>query len=192
MRRYKDWKSRKAGWSCCHNRVKLFLYYFVYGHGNGDLLYNTARKIIEDNDTSEWAHASLENIFFYLNLGVRWSECMNQYITLGEERRHHMTQDPWILAYCCAAHLDRYDLIEKYKPSRKIFNLPDKWAWRRALLGKPNLYFIWRVITPTWFMQNFVYVFYGFMDQAYLTVKQKKNEKKNLSDHPITLSRSEC
>lgn len=179
MIHFRDWKQRKSGWFCCHNRVKLFLYYFVYGHGNGDLLYNTARMIIETKDKSEWAHESLENIFFYLNLGVRWSESMNEYIFLGEERRHDMTQDPWILAYCCAVYLDRYDLIEKYKPSCKIFNLPDKWAWRRALLGKPNLWWLWRRITPHCVMQNFVYIFYGFMDQAYLTAKQKRNEKNN-------------
>jgi len=167
----RDWRQRKSGWMCCHKREKYELYYISWGHGNGDLWNNTARKILEDEDKSQWAHRALENIFHYLDQGVRWPVAMNIIITLGEERRHKMTQDPWIMSYCCAAHLERWDLIQHYKPSRKIFNLPDKWAWRRALLNQPNLYWLWRRITPHCLMQNFVYVFYGFMDEAYLKTR---------------------
>ena len=57
--------------------------------------------------------------------------------------------------------------IEKYKPS--IWKLPiffDKYSWRRKLLGKPNMYWLFEIITPYSLMQDFVYVFYGYMKLA--------------------------
>jgi len=150
-------------------KERVLLFYISLGDGNGDLLYNTCREIIDKLERDVWAHASLEEIFIYLELGMRWPDHMIPDIPAHSGgRQFDMTQDPWILAYCCAVHLERYDLIEKYKPSIRIFNLPDKWAWRRALLGKPNMYWLWRRITPHRWMQHFVYVFYGYMDQAYL------------------------
>ena len=108
-------------------------------------------------------------------MGVRWPDYMKPYIDPGlYGNQYNVTQDPWLLAHCCAVHLKRYDLIEKYKPSIRIFNLPDKWAWRRALLDKPNLWWLWRRILPFGWMQDFVYVFYGYMDETYL--KHKNNE----------------
>lgn len=158
------WNELKAGWSA-KDRIKLDMFYYHPGSGNGDLLYNTARKIIESGLKGEWEHKSLETVFKSLEKGERWPLYMDKYITPTDRMR--MTQDPWILAYCCAIYLDRKDLIEKYKPSIKVFNLPDKWAWRRALLGKWNMYWLWRIVTPHRLLQSFVYVFYGFMDEAY-------------------------
>lgn len=136
---------------------------------NGDLLYNTCREIIDENRKDAWAHESLFRVFKHLEVGQRWPTYMKEYIHPSiHHRQYHMTQDPWIMAYCCAVHLGRYDLILEYKPSCKIFNLPDKWAWRRALLGQRNCYWFWRRITPHNWMQNFVYVFYGYMEKAYL------------------------
>ena len=167
------WEKLKAVWSE-KERIKDGYFYFHIGSGNGDLLYNTARKIIETNDKSKWAHVSLEQVFWCLWLGNRWPYYMSSKITTTSHKQTDMTQDPWILAYCCAVHLNRYDLIERYKPERGIFKFPDKLAWRRALLGKLNLYWLWRRITPYFVMQWFVYVFYGFMEQAYVDSKNKK------------------
>jgi len=167
MIREEKWKELCYGWSQ-HERLKVWLFYYAPGHGNGDWLYNTARAIIESGLKGVWEHKSLEIIFETLKKGQRWPDDAKEWIDPGLwPQQYRMTQDPWILAYCCAVYLGRYDLIEKYKPSIKVFNLPDKWAWRRALLGKPNLYWLWRRITPHNWMQGFVYVFYGFMDQAY-------------------------
>jgi hypothetical protein len=150
-------------------KEEVLLFYISIGDGNGDLLYNTCREIIDRDDHDDWSHLALEEVFRCLKLGVRWPDYMIDRIPAAIDRRQYdMTQDPWIMAYCCAVHLDRYDLIEEYKPSIWIFNLPDKWAWRRALLGKPNMYWMWRRITPHDWLQNFVYVFYGYMDKAYL------------------------
>jgi len=146
-------------------KVRINLFYYINGNGNGDLEYNTCREIIDKNDTDPWAHFSLEEVFLYLERGLRWPDYMSHLINAGNQTR--MTQDPWLLAYCCAVHLGRQDLIKKYKPNFFMF-LPDKWAWRRALLGKQNLYWFWRRVTPHRWMQHFVYVFYGYMDQAYL------------------------
>ena len=164
------WDKLRAGHTA-KPKEPIHLFYISKGDGNGDLLYNTCREIIDRDDTDYWSHQALEEVFVWLEKGMRWPDYMVEYIPVatGEgDRQYDMTQDPWILAYCCAVHLERYDLIEKYKPSIKIFNLPDKWAWRRSLLGKWNMYWLWRLITPHNWMQGFVYVFYGYMDQAYL------------------------
>ena len=148
-------------------KVRINLFYYDNSSGNGDLLYNTCREIIDRNVIDAWSDFAIDEVFVTLNQGLRWPDYMSHLIKVTDQTR--MTQDSWLLAYCCAVHLDRINLIKKYKPSVKIFNLPDKWAWRRALLGKWNLYWLWRRITPHWLLQDFVYVFYGYMDQAYLT-----------------------
>lgn len=163
------WNKLRAGHTA-KPKIRIRVFYYSPGDGNGDLLYNTCREIIDRDDQDEWAHKSLEKVFICLDLGIRWTVQMNDMIFLGEERRLDMTQDPWLLAYCCAVHLGRQDLIELYKPNFWMF-LPDKWAWRRSLLGKSNSYWLWRKITPYRWMQHFVYVFYGYMDIAYLESK---------------------
>jgi hypothetical protein len=160
---FEKWDKLRAGHTA-KPKVKINMFYYSNGDGNGDLLYNTCREIIDRDNTDPWSHGSLEGVFECLEAGLRWPDYMANLITPTDQ--YCMTQDPWIMAYCCAVHLDRIDLIEKYKPSIRIFNLPDKWAWRRALLDKPNLYWLWRRITPHNWMQHFVYVFYGYMEKA--------------------------
>lgn len=179
-------KLREGHSSKVKERVKYF--YIHEGSGNGDLLYNTAREIIDRDDHDCWSDDAFDAIFHCLKIGVRWPNYMIPHIPAATgpgDRQYDMTQDPWILAYCLAVHLGRYHYIRKYKPSCKLFNIPDKWAWRRALLGKPNLWWLWRLfphtllnkIRYTWkgkergLFQDFVYVFYGYMDQAYLHIK---------------------
>lgn len=158
------WNKLRAGHTA-KPKVRINLFYIDPSSGNGDLEYNTCREIIDGNDTDPWAHYALEEVFIYLEKGMRWPDYMSHLIEPNDQYR--MSQDPWLLAYCCAVHLGREDLIRKYKPNFFIF-LPDKWAWRRALLGKQNLYWLCRRITPYNWMQHFVYVFYGYMDHAYL------------------------
>lgn len=161
---FEKWAILKSGWSSNENDWIMGFYYDPKS-GNGDFFYNTCRSIIEDElEDDDYV---LEEIFFWLDRGKRWPDWADYLITTKNHKQTDITQDPWIMAYCCAAYLGRYDLIEKYKPGAWVL-LPDKWAWRRALLGKPNLYWLWRRITPYRFMQWFVYVFYGFMEKAYL------------------------
>jgi len=161
------WEALRAGHSA-KEKVKVIVFYISLGDKNGDLLYNTCREIIDRDDQYAWAHMALEEVFECLERGERFPDYMigNVDVSLAG-RQYNMTQDPWLMAYCCAVHLGRYDLIEKHKPSIMVFNLPDKWAWRRALLGKWNMYWLWRIITPHRLLQDFVYVFYGYMDEAY-------------------------
>ncbi|MCK5022564.1 MAG: hypothetical protein KAS04_00180 [Candidatus Aenigmarchaeota archaeon] len=161
----KKWNKLKARHTA-KPKIRVVCFYYDPESGNGDVEYNTCREIIDNDEKYAWAHMALEEVFRCLEMGVRWPDYIAHLIKVNDQTR--MSQDPWLLAYCCAIHLGRVDLIEKYKPSIKIFNLPDKWAWRRALLGKPNLYWLWRRITSHNWMQHFVYVFYGYMDQAYL------------------------
>lgn len=158
----------KAGHTAKH-KVRINFFYYDNSSGNGDLGYNTCREIIDRDEHDSWSHNALEGVFKMLAAGMRWPDYMDNLIDAGDQYR--MTQDPWIMAYCCAVHLGRRDLIRKYKPNTKVFNFPDKWAWRKALLGESNLYWLWRIITPYFIMQDFVYVFYGYMDQAYLNRK---------------------
>lgn len=158
------WERLRAGHTTKPKRREN-LFYYDPSSENGDILHNTCREIIDRGDQDEWAHYSLEEVFICLEKGLRWPNYIAHLIGMNDQTR--MTQDPWLLAYCCAVHLDRIDLIEKYKPNLWMF-LPDKWAWRRALLSRMNLYWLWRRITPHCLMQHFVYVFYGYMDQAYL------------------------
>lgn len=141
-------------------------FYIQPGAGNGDLLYNTFRCIIESRDTSNEAYESLLNCFSCLERGLRWPNFMKDVIKLGDDRQAHMTQDPWIMGYCCAMFLNAKIEIEYHKPPR-FFWLPDKNAWRRALLGKPNLYWLWRIIAKLIPKQHFVKVFYDYMEWTY-------------------------
>jgi len=162
------WERLKAPHSA-KPKIRVGLFYISPGDGNGDLLSNTCMEIIDKNEHDEWTHSSLEEVFDCLEEGIRWPDYMIEHIPNAQYRpQDDMTQDPWIFAYCCAVHLDRIDLIERYKPSVRLFNLPDKWAWRRALLGKRNLWWLWRRIIPFRLLQGFVYVFYGYMEKAYL------------------------
>lgn len=173
------WEALKKGWER-HDRIIVGLFYYHPGAGNGDWLYNTARCIILLHDLDdEWAHQSIEAIFECLASGKRWPDEYKEYIKPGLwGNQFNVTQDPWILAYCAAVHLRRYDLIEKYKPS--FWDLPiffDKYSWRRKLLKKPNFYWFWRELIPYRILQHFVYVFYGYMELAVEWSKEHYKEE---------------
>ena len=124
--------------------------YGFYARGMGDLIYNTLRKIIETNDKSEWAYKAFEACSELLIQGKRWPDYMNQQDVEGKEKfrsQMSMTRDPWIAFYACAIHLDRKQFIE-LKPQWWLYS-PKTWAWRRALLGKCNLYRFWRFFSYT-------------------------------------------
>jgi hypothetical protein len=168
MINWKRWERLRASHTAKKKR-RFGYFYLDPNGGNGDLLYNTCREIIDRGDQDAWSHRALEEVFMCLEAGVRWPDYMIANVQASHHRdQYDMTQDPWIMAYCCAVHLDRKELIRYHVPSRSIFNLPDKWAWRDALLGKTRAYRFWRRIIPYRFLQDFVYVFYGYMDKAYL------------------------
>jgi len=142
--------------------------------GNGDFAFNSCRDIIRRNDKSNVAHEVLEEVFIFLTKGLRWPNWADHMITTTNHKQTDMTKDPWIMAYCCAIHLGRYDLIEKYPPPTEPVG--DKWArwsyfnridmiWYNSLLGRHGYWWLlWiRHLIPV----AHVYVMYGFMEKAY-------------------------
>ena len=170
---WNKWKELKQPWADKNDERSIVQgWWYHHGSGNGDLFTNTARKIYDDPNYPN-ANLVLDEMFHWLAAGKRWPDYMSELITTTTHKQIDMTQDPWIMAYCAAVKLNRYDLIRQYKPSCTIFNLPDKWAWRKALLGKPFWWKRFRKIIPYNHLQWFVYVFYGFMELAYKESKIK-------------------
>jgi len=152
--------------------VKKGFFYVAPGKGNGDLIYNTCRKIIDDYDRSSWAYGALASVFDCLNKGIRWPDRFDDYIVTANHKQTDMTQDPWIMAYCLAIHLNRKQYIENFKPGI-LFWLPDKWSWRRSLLDKPNFYRVWRAIARLIPKQWFVQTLYDYMERAEFSNRKK-------------------
>lgn len=118
-----------------------------YPNGIGDLIYNTLRVIIETEDKSEWAHESFRFCLWLLKNGRRWPDYMNNETTDIYRSQRSITRDPHILLNACAIHLG---IDPKRCPDipLKLYS-PKTWAWRRALLGKWNLYKFWKWISGT-------------------------------------------
>jgi hypothetical protein len=113
--------------------------------GNGDLLYNTFRVIIETDDHSPWAYKALERCFDCLVWGIRWPDDMAQYIKVDPVKQYLITRDPWILGYCCAVHLERIQFISASPPQWWLYR-PKVWEWRKQLIGDKNCYVFWRKV----------------------------------------------
>ena len=116
--------------------------YGFYPRGLGDLIYNTLRVIIETDDKSEWVNDSFTQCVQLLRARKRWPDYMNKEWRSTYRSQFSMTRDPWILLYACAIHLG-YNNFIKMKPPLRLYT-PHIWAWRRALLDKPNLYCLYR------------------------------------------------
>ncbi len=126
--------------------------FHIYGFfpaGLGDLIYNTLRMIIETNDKSPWAYKSFAICSELLSHGKRWPDELsppNIIDPVPYRSQFDMTRDPWIALYACAIHLDRKQFIEQ-KPPKDLYN-PKVWQWRRALLGKRNIYRLLHKLSP--------------------------------------------
>lgn len=155
----------------------------------GDLLYDTLRKIIEDNDKSDWAHHSFWGCYQLLKNGKRWPDEMEQYITRTqkwrswpiirlmyfEEKGDYRTQtsitfDPWVMLYACAIHLEVQDFVMLSKPQWWLYR-PTRWSWIRKLKGKRNLYEFWKwiMLAPT---KQYVIDLHRFKEQALKQIKK--------------------
>jgi len=141
-----------------------------YPNGIGDLIYNTLRVIIETEDKSRWAEWAFIECSMLLSRGKRWPDSMNDEPTEIYRSQFSMTRDPWILYYACAIHLGRTwpHLYEKIP-----FHLysPKTWAWRRALLGKWNLYWFWKWLLPP--KKQFVKDLHYFREYSLSQLKNK-------------------
>ena len=185
---WNKWKRLKQPWS---EVERWWLDGWCVGPGgNGDILYNTARIIMEYLVSKPIDRVVIVEIFETLESGKRWSDHLSPVITTTNHKQTDLTKDPWIMAYCCAVHLGRYDLIKLYKPpTRPIkavskkwrkwsFFLPWEYAWYNALLGKDRAWKIWRRLIPYFILPWHTYVLYGFMEVYATKAKEYYKTKK--------------
>jgi hypothetical protein len=133
---------------------------------NGDFSINSCWYIMETEDRSPWAYRVFELIADALSYGKRWPDMASQHIT-DTRSQYSVTRDSYIYFYSCSVHLNRMIFVEIIKPPLRLYT-PEVWAWRRALLHKPNLFKFWRWITPVRKKQaDYVHEMQRLMDQAY-------------------------
>lgn len=180
---WKKWERLKQPWSEVEREWDLG---WCWGPGgNGDLLYNTARALIEEDEIYLEDHDALVDIFNCLSERKRWPDDVYDWVTTTNHKQTDLTKDPWIMAYCCAVYLKRYDIINlNPPPTRPIKAVSKKWrmwsfflpwehAWYKELIGQSKWYSrFWRHIIPIFgCFVNHTYVLIGFMEQAYLKTK---------------------
>ena len=133
--------------------------YGIYVHGLGDLIYNTLKKILDDDDRSEWAYAALAACKELLLDRKRWPDRMNQGIesrnryfwlvnrflywlkivkTIKYRPQSHMTRDPFIAFYAACFHMNRWAYIEEVTTPWYLYRATT-WSWRDFLItGDPK------------------------------------------------------
>jgi len=143
--------------------------------GLGDLIYNTLRKIIEDDDKSEWAEEAFDKCAVLLLQNKRWPDALDpknscnniasslyyklkfklvkQFASkdIGSYKfkfrsQNDMTRDPWVLFYAVCIHLDKREFIDLKPPWRLYFTGSILWELRKALVGKKNNYLLLRKV----------------------------------------------
>jgi len=127
------------------NFEKHGYFYLDLSSGNGDLLFNTCRVIIETKDNSDWAYRSLIECIDCLDKRKRWPNYMSPMITTTNHTQKQMSRDPYIMAYCCAVWLG----VDVYVAIPLHLYRPSVWSWRRYLItGKgKRMYEFWEVLS---------------------------------------------
>lgn len=129
----------------------------VYGQivdSKGDLIFNTLSKIIDDNDTSEWARLAFMMCGGLLECRMRWPHCMNQpndsknwiqwrwsqalrrlNIRKTEMYRPQksITRDPFYPFFYLCIKFGRKDLIKEVTLPFYLYRR-EIWRWRRRLI----------------------------------------------------------
>lgn len=130
----------------------------------GDMIYITMRKIIDDNDRSEWAYNALEICGELLYDKKRWPDSLNSFLdatTWIECKRSEcdyklgishtklyrpqteMTRDPYTLFYAACVALDRMQFVEVVSLPIHLWR-PVFGAWKYYLLtGRGKRLYEW-------------------------------------------------
>ena len=112
--------------------------------GQGDLLYNTCRVIIEKQERDEWTEQAHFRIALCLAQGKRWPDYMSHLITTTTHRQDQMSRDPYILFYTLSLYLGFVEYIEGIPIPWKLFNV-GVFSWRRHLVtGSRACYALYR------------------------------------------------
>ena len=147
--------------------------YGFYPRGLGDLIYNTMRKIIETDDRSGWAYTSLCYCGDLLDQRMRWPDELDPPFIDGKKpyrKQTDMTRDPYIMWYCACILLNHREYIREVTIPFYLYT-PEVWAWRRALLGKLNLYTMWRKINSIFPKKDYVKTLDNYMWTYYHTTQ---------------------
>jgi len=124
----------------------------------GDLIFNTLKKIIDDEDRSEWAYLSLMSCKMLLLDGKRWPDTMNQegdcrgwicffaqkireMLKFKAWRHGHqkcMSRDPWIMFFVASFLMNRFVNFE-LKPQWRLYR-PNVWRWMKYLRTQDRRY----------------------------------------------------
>ena len=132
--------------------------------GNGDWSINSFKYLIEADCFDTWGWVSFQFCANALKAGKRWPDLATKYVT-ADRKQTDVTRDCYVYCYACAVRFG-YG-IEDVKPPLRLYR-PSFWAWRRKLLGKPNLYRFWRwVEKPTeWFHPWYVEEMNRYMEMT--------------------------
>ena len=125
--------------------------------GCEDLVFNTCKRIVDTEDHSDWAKASVMSCSALLSIGRRWpirmdveGQAPNWIIwrlhkLLGIKKYKYrsaddLTRDPWRLLYTAAVMHNRYDIIRDTPIPIRLYS-HTTWKRRRTLLNdKRDLY----------------------------------------------------
>ncbi|MCK4500708.1 hypothetical protein KAU11_09420 [Candidatus Babeliales bacterium] len=77
----------------------------------GDIIYITCRKIIHDNDRSEWAYKALEQMYLLLRLRWRWPKELDDDNDAKSNIIYHLDYLRWKIWY----------LFNKPKPGHRLY-----------------------------------------------------------------------
>ena len=155
---YKDscfWRKQSPSWEIVNYTQPV--------NGKGDMITNTMKIILRENDTSQWAYEALDACKELLLLRQRWPDRMDQSIdaknriqwywsrlmqrtgvneTVLFRPQGYMTRDPYICFFTACVILKKRGYIEQviipwhlYRPFSKT------WRWRKRLIkGDPANY----------------------------------------------------
>jgi len=145
------------------NFVKHGYFYIDPNSGNGDLIYNTCRMIVETRDNSPWALDALDVCRWCLTYRIRWPNKISRLITSTTHTQEDITRDPYI-AYHTALFVfhdlnpvfgepEDYDFI---MPPWYLWR-PNVWGWIRYLKKGGRWHYFW-YRTGTWIKPRKQYV----------------------------------
>ena len=150
----------KDGFFYRHKDPAWAIRMYGYDTGNkGDLIFETLKKIIDDEDRSEWAYLSLMSCKMLLLDGKRWPDVMNhesdckgipcmwwqkikvKLIKIKTCRfgpQKNITRDPWIMFFVASFLMNRFVNFE-LKPQWRLWR-PNVWRWMKYLRTQDRRY----------------------------------------------------
>lgn len=123
--------------------------------GTGDVIFNTCSKIIQDNDTSDWAYAAVGQCIDLLLADKRWPDSLNtgyeapnmiawRFKKYKYRPQTRMSRDPFIAVIACLVLFDNTWVI-KYLDIPPWLYRHSVWTWRKRLIKDDSKFYIKRL-----------------------------------------------